>query len=235
MTNQADLLTTLLKEIREAIFECEPFTDSQQLRALFIDPRISPWQNRIPTAGDSFQDLITRLISKLIDWKSIDGANALVQFLLVLSDHFDEEDFCHKKFHELAKSLDALRNKPIQDSGGPPVQRTISVSKIIDVIELRLTNSDLDWQLEVKNLANDRLKLVNVVFRPSVAISVSPGLVKFGPLNPNESIVFQKLVSIRADQSQFDDGFELAFELIYKTKQSSKRITTSVLLPLIKT
>lgn len=232
MTHRSDLLTKLLIDIRETIFECEPFTDAHQLRILFFDPRIYPWQNRIPTTSSSLYDLTHQVINILLDRQSASGENALAQFLFVLADSFQAEDRCVKSFYDLAEALNQLRNTNVSNDAPPSTNTNIFIQKIVESIELEFQFDLKGWQIGARNTSAEDLRKINVIFRPTPSISVAPNIIKIGRLAPFQSTSSGAQVSIRADAKDFEEMFELSFSLVYTVKQKQKRIETSITIPI---
>lgn len=100
------LTPELRREIRKALLDCDLFSSHQQLNAIFIDPRIKAWQNRLPIQNQNIQDLVNSVIELLADKQSTGSQeNALVLFLEVLADEVDPGDICHQQLEILAEKL----------------------------------------------------------------------------------------------------------------------------------
>ena len=85
----------LHNKVREALMECGPFGSNEELRAIFADPRIAQWRNSLPE-GSSRALRVNFLIQFLLDAWNTNGENALVLFMIVASEQYDEPDPCRK-------------------------------------------------------------------------------------------------------------------------------------------
>jgi hypothetical protein len=142
-----------LKRTTKLLMDCATFSNETQLRTLFIDPRIRPWQHQIPSQPENFGDLIKRTITLLLNKRNRKHENALVLFLEVLADNIDEEDFCHEQIINLGSELKAILNRtpPVRDD--PQTTKVINRHMLYTILEDQFNISeiqDLCFQLKVE-------------------------------------------------------------------------------------
>lgn len=94
-------------EIRKTLLACGPFTSDAALCAVFVDGRIHPWHDVVPSAG-SREKRVDALIDVLHNQYDAAGDNALALFVRVLSERADPQDACHARLAELADLLDHI-------------------------------------------------------------------------------------------------------------------------------
>lgn len=90
----------LNRQMREALLECSLFTNDQELRSIFVDERLKPWQKMLPEASTS----VTRvqgIINFLHNKYNKNGQSILVLFFYVLCELTDPNDNCHLKFKNI--------------------------------------------------------------------------------------------------------------------------------------
>lgn len=95
----------LLNRVRESMMECGPFGGNEELRAAFADPRIAQWRNSLPE-GSSRSLRVNFLIQFLLDAWNTNGENALILFMIVASEQYDETNPCRKTLKDLARELE---------------------------------------------------------------------------------------------------------------------------------
>jgi hypothetical protein len=100
--------TALSSPLRNTLLQCAEFRDSQSLRAVLAHEMLTPWQHSVPIVNAP-QSQVSVLISYLADRYRADGQNALVLFLDVLADNYDENDQLHSDLLDLAKNLAAFK------------------------------------------------------------------------------------------------------------------------------
>jgi hypothetical protein len=100
------LSPTLMHRIRATLTRCAPLASDQALRTLFVDARLHPWRDQIPTAG-TVAGRADAVIDRLHDHANGRGENALVLFLRALSDHNDPDNYQHRELATLAAELEA--------------------------------------------------------------------------------------------------------------------------------
>ena len=135
-----NLTPTLLNQIRDTLRDCGPFENDRQLRALFVDPRINPWRDRLPTHSASFYDLINDVINLLHTKRSADyNENGLILFLQVIVEQVDKGDACHNQILDLITELSevALPSLP------QPQQLTNLRIQLVTILETRFNESEL--------------------------------------------------------------------------------------------
>jgi len=97
----------LYRQLRTTLLSCGPFDSNDQLKAVFVDARISLWRHAIPQTG-SAAGRADAIIGYLTDQYNTQQENALVLFLRVLSERMDPGDICH---HDLAQAADRLEQE----------------------------------------------------------------------------------------------------------------------------
>jgi hypothetical protein len=97
------LSPSLLQQLQRTLLNCGPFNNSRELRAIFIDNRIAPWQHDLPDANTPSKRVMAT-IDHLIR-RSTKEENALVLFLQVLADQFSQNDSCYPTLKDLASIL----------------------------------------------------------------------------------------------------------------------------------
>jgi endonuclease G len=111
--------STLYSELREALLDCGPFRDDNQLRAVFAHAKLSPWRHSVPQVSNLADRVDTTIAFLVGQHRSDTKENALVIFLRVLSERLDPADACHPRLLRLAAELEpALR-------GDSPLQRLV--------------------------------------------------------------------------------------------------------------
>jgi hypothetical protein len=101
----AGMAPDLYSRLRAALLDCGPFGSEGELRAVFVDQRISPWRNHLPAAGNPMQR-VEAIISFLYNQYSVAQENALVLLLKVLSEQNDPADVCQQRLAQLADELE---------------------------------------------------------------------------------------------------------------------------------
>jgi len=95
----------LSKRIHNKLLECSEFESDSKLRAIFVDARISPWQDHVPQAATA-KALVQATVAFLNGKTHADtGENGLVLLLLVLSDQRDPKDQLCQDLIQLANEL----------------------------------------------------------------------------------------------------------------------------------
>lgn len=95
----------LYKRLRATLLSCGPFASDSELRAVFVDARLSPWRNSLPQAGDP-ASRVNAAVNFMYNKHNDVQENALVLLLQVLSDHTDPGDDCHRLLVELVSELE---------------------------------------------------------------------------------------------------------------------------------
>lgn len=94
----------LYKQLRDVLLNCGPFANNTELKAVFVDARISCWRDNLPEATD-VSNRVNLVIDFLLKQSSITNENALVLLLYVLSDQKNTDDVCHQQLIVLANDL----------------------------------------------------------------------------------------------------------------------------------
>ena len=89
--------------LRNTLLKCPQFASTAELKALFVDARLSPWRNELPEANQ-MAARVNLAIDYLADRYTKHQENALVLFLHVLSDQFDDAQ--HFALLDLASELE---------------------------------------------------------------------------------------------------------------------------------
>lgn len=313
------LTLELRREIRKALLDCDLFSSHQQLNAIFIDPRIKAWQNRLPIQNQNIQDLVNSVIELLADKQSSHSQeNALVLFLEVLADEVDPGDICHQQLEILAEKLrqahtqssEFLRPSP-SISQSPAELRPVLIqilSERFNISELKTLcfNMQIDseslghaakpdmarelilylerrnrlgellpairklrpdifitgaetmpvqvekrvieakagdlfislqeegqkWILSAANQSNWPLQQVNIVFRPTPTVVVTPNRLELRSVAVGETVQEKNPIVIRPNSSVLQDVCHLNFAVIYKTPKGRAEHSSEFLLPI---
>jgi len=94
----------LARRLQTTLLNCGVFQSDSELKAIFTDGRISPWQNDVPQSANP-QARVQAVISWLWRQTRYDGENGLVLFLQVLRDQKDPGDKLHYDLAWLANEL----------------------------------------------------------------------------------------------------------------------------------
>jgi hypothetical protein len=106
--------SNLLKQLRTALLECGPFTSDQELKAVFVDERLSPWHHQIPQAQNP-TERVERVVEFLHTRHNDKRENALALFLRVLSERPDKGDACHQHLADLGSELeDRIKSRTLK-------------------------------------------------------------------------------------------------------------------------
>ena len=90
------IIPGLYSRLRTVLARCGPFTSDKELKALFVDARISGWRGKLREA-DSSDVRVSLLIDSLCGCYNNAQENALVLFLHVLVDQTDMKDECYHR------------------------------------------------------------------------------------------------------------------------------------------
>jgi hypothetical protein len=107
------LPSTLYIRLRTTLLTCAPLESDTALRTLFIDARIAPWRDDLPYVDTPKQRAQT-VINFLYAHTNIQGDNALVLFLRLLSEHHDPTDACHANIVSLAAELERVTHSMVE-------------------------------------------------------------------------------------------------------------------------
>jgi CheY-like chemotaxis protein len=100
----SQMLVIHTSKVHPVLLQCGPFKSDAQLKAVFVDSRIQPWQNQLPDANDE-SDRVSMTINYLYNKKNKSGEDALLLFLAVLCDRVSPETECHQLLAELIDEL----------------------------------------------------------------------------------------------------------------------------------
>lgn len=97
--------SSLYRQLRNTLLKCGPFANSTELKAIFVDDRISDWRDSLPDAI-STESRVNETIDFLSRQFNVAGKNALVLLLCILSEQKGLGDACHQKLSELVNELE---------------------------------------------------------------------------------------------------------------------------------
>ena len=149
----------LLKQLRATLLRCGLFSNDYELMAVFIDDRLSPWRDQIPSA-ESPASRVDAIISFLINKQNASQRNALVLLLRVLSERKDPRDICYNDLAEVANALEtelATRYAVIGVSENPNAQgenKTLDIIGQFHLAEPRIPGHFEDRNSEIQQLVN---------------------------------------------------------------------------------
>ncbi len=106
----------LHKRLRETLLRCAPFDRYEELRAIFVDERISAWRDQLPRTPD-VSSQVNEIISLLYEQYNAKQENALMLLLHVLKEYKSTEDICYQKLDGLADELSTLHPDAIAHEG----------------------------------------------------------------------------------------------------------------------
>lgn len=95
----------LYNQLRNTLLDCGPFSNEQEIRAIFADARISPWRYSLPHA-DNPMSRVEGTIGFLYTKFTTNQQNALVLMLKVLQDRTPLGDACYQKLNSLVYTLE---------------------------------------------------------------------------------------------------------------------------------
>jgi len=113
------------RQLRATLLSCGPFDSNDELKAVFVDARISPWRHAVPQAHSAVSR-VDAIISYLSDKHNTQQENALVLFLRVLSERVDPGDICHQDLAQAADRLEQELGRPRTGSGSITADAVIS-------------------------------------------------------------------------------------------------------------
>lgn len=125
-----DLPPQLNDRLQRALLRCGPFDSDVDLRAMFVDTRISPWRDAFPEVR-SRRSRVSVLIDELLHHYTPARENALVLFLHVLREKASPGDACHQDLTMLTEELAQHRN--IQNAAPEPSAVGTSLPPSLDV------------------------------------------------------------------------------------------------------
>lgn len=107
------LSPNLHSRVRATLRTCGPFGSDDELRAIFVDSRLAPWQGSLPEAANP-KERIQKTIAYLYTQDSVRGGhteNALVLLFHVLREAAEPGDACYRQLTDLAHELETWTSK----------------------------------------------------------------------------------------------------------------------------
>ena len=98
----------LHRQLVATLRRCDAFASHAELRNVFVDGRLSPWQYNVPEAGSTY-GRVQAVITFLHDKANVRGENALLLLLQVLQERYDPTD---AYYGELSALIAALGGAP---------------------------------------------------------------------------------------------------------------------------
>jgi hypothetical protein len=80
------IVAEVLPELRKTLAGCAAFASHEALAAIFVDPRLQPWQARLPQVP-SVEQRVNQVIALLHHEENEQGETALVLLLHILKPH----------------------------------------------------------------------------------------------------------------------------------------------------
>lgn len=127
-----DISPDLNSRLRKTLLRCGPFDSDQELKMIFVDSRITPWLNQLPTATNP-NNRVDAVIELLHDQYTTDQESALVLLLHSLSDKKDSDDSCYRDLINLASELEDMLEReetqqPLVGTGARTTRRSFRLS-----------------------------------------------------------------------------------------------------------
>lgn len=104
---QPEIPFHLRNRLYEILRDCGPFRNDRTLRSIFVDSRISQWQEHLPRANTIAERIIVTR-DFLYSRNGKGGQNALVALLEVLKERLDSNERCVYHLEKLAEELKQL-------------------------------------------------------------------------------------------------------------------------------
>lgn len=95
----------LYKQLRQTMLWCGPFDSHDEIKAVFVDARISPWRDSLRKA-DTPTKRVEAVIALLHNHYNGIEQNALALLLHVLADRLDAGTGCYNQFTALAQAVE---------------------------------------------------------------------------------------------------------------------------------
>ena len=128
-----DLPPQIYNRLQSTLLKCGPFDSEVELRAMFVDARISPWRDSFPEMRNRVSR-VNVLIDELLHRYATTGENALLLFLQVLTERASAGDACHSDLTasaaELEHVLKGQRKTPDTHPELPALPPSLDVQKI---------------------------------------------------------------------------------------------------------
>ena len=100
--------TELSLPLKNTLLQCGEFTNNQALLAVLAHEMLTPWRYSVAMTNMP-KSQVDMIISQLADQYRSDGQNALVIFLQVLAENYDEATQLHGDLLDLAERLAAFK------------------------------------------------------------------------------------------------------------------------------
>lgn len=114
----------LNRQLMATLRRCDAFASNAELRAVFVDGRLSPWAYNVPE-GESTSSRVQATIAFLHDKANAQGQNALFLLFCVLQDRYDPNDAYYGELGTLIARLSGA-------SSSPPLSTPSSTGRTID-------------------------------------------------------------------------------------------------------
>ncbi len=98
------ILSNLYSQLHTILLNCGSFATDREMKVIFVDKRLSPWQNRLPQA-DNPTGRVESIIDFLHNQHNDVDENALVLLLRVLHERLDPGDACHQRLVDLERAV----------------------------------------------------------------------------------------------------------------------------------
>lgn len=157
------LTSAQLNRLTKLLIDCAAFKNAQQLKTIFIDPRLAPWQAFVPTSVENRQELVRRTIALLINKYDRHHRSALLLFLDVLADTLHQEDLYYTELQDFSLELKQV----IQHMGNNQLNALQQIShtraELYAVLKDRFSRSELkelcfELHVDYEELAGDTKK-----------------------------------------------------------------------------
>jgi hypothetical protein len=143
----------ICRRLRITLLACDQFNSNRELRAIFVDKRISSWRDNLPGAGNPHSRVITT-ISYLYDKYNSKEENALVLFLRALRAYVSPDDHLHKRIKNLAIEIEReLEGNQERDASGTSISATERDFRGIDSLLSEILEYE-DYRPRVRFVAN---------------------------------------------------------------------------------
>ncbi|MGC9395380.1 MAG: hypothetical protein ACP5J4_11045 [Anaerolineae bacterium] len=100
--------TELSLPLKNTLLQCMEFANNQALQAVLAHEMLTPWRYSVAMTNMP-KSQVDMVISQLADQYRSDGQNALVTFLQVLAENYNEVTQLHRDLLDLAEQLSAYK------------------------------------------------------------------------------------------------------------------------------
>lgn len=94
----------LYRQIKNILIASGQFETDSSVKHLFVDTRLAPWRNRLPTSSN-LDERVASIITLLDNQFDSQGEPALISLTMVLLDRVHIGDICHKQLTDLREVL----------------------------------------------------------------------------------------------------------------------------------